>query len=94
MTSRTWTDPSGRTWIVSRYPSPGALAIPLDLPVGNVPANSGYPWWIRFKDPEHPTNHASVPYTSEKPVSQLSDEEIAEYWEQVIADHPELDLRS
>ncbi len=80
--------------MVSRYPTPGALAIPLDLPVGNVPANSANPWWIRFRDPEHPTNPASVPYTSEKPVSQLSDEEIAKYWEQVVADHPELDLRS
>ena len=90
MTHRTWTDPSGRTWIVSRYPSPGALAIPLDLPVGNLPANAGSPWWIRFRDPEHPPNHASVPYTSEKSVSELSDEEIAEYWEQVVADRPEL----
>ncbi len=80
--------------MVSRYPTPGALAIPLDLPVGNVPANSADPWWIRFRDPENLTEHGSVPYTSKKPLSELSEEQIAKYWEQVVADHPELDLRS
>ncbi len=90
MDQRTWTDPSGRTWRVSRYPSPGALAIPLDLPVGNVPANPENLWWIRFRDPVNPTTHASVPYTSEKPVSRLSDAEISEYWEQVVGDCPQL----
>ena len=90
MTHRTWTDPNGRPWSVSRYPSPGALALPLDLPEGNLPATEGNPWLIRFRDPENVTKHGSVLYKSDKPVSQLSDEEIAEYWEQVVADHPEL----
>ena len=66
------------------------MAFPLDLPVGHVPANPGNTWWIRFRDPVHPTTHASVPYTSEKPVSRLSEEEIAEYWEQVVGDRPQL----
>ncbi len=89
MTNRTWKDPSGRIWEVSRYSSTGALAIELDLLVDNPPANPGNRW-IRFRDPVNPANRASVPYTSEKPVSQLSDEELAEYWGLVVADHPEL----
>ncbi len=90
MNHRTWTDPSGRTWMVSRYPTPGALAVPLDWKLDSRPADPGNSWWIRFRDPEKLTEHGSVPYTSEKPVSDLSDEEMAEYWEQVVADHPEL----
>ena len=90
MDQRTWTDPSGRTWMVSLYLTPGALAIELDLLV----ENPGNRWWIRFRDPENLTEHGSVPYTSKKPLSELSEEQIAKYWEQVVADHPELDLRS
>ena len=94
MTDRTWKAPSGRTWTVSRYSSPSSLVIPLKFSVGGLPADPGHPWLIRFGDPTNPFKRASVPYTSEKAVSQLSDEEIAEHWERVVADHPELELRS
>ena len=90
MTDQTWTDPSGRIWELSRYSSPGALAIELDLLVYMPPVIPGHRWWIRFSDPENPANRASVPYTSEKPVSRLSEEEIAEYWEQLVGDRPQL----
>ena len=90
MTHRTWTDAGGRTWMVSRYPTRGALAVPLDWKLDSRPAPRGNSWRLRFRDPENPAKHGSVAYTSEKPVSDLSDEEMAEYWEQVVADHPEL----
>ncbi len=80
--------------MVSRYPTPGALAAPLDWKLTNRPPHPGNSWWIRFRDPENLNKHGSVPYTSKQPLSELSEEQIAKYWEQVVADHPELDLRS
>ena len=72
MDQRTWTDPSGRTWMVSLYSTPGNHR------------------WIRFRNPKNVTKHGSVAYTSDKQLSELSDEEIAVYREQVVVGHPEL----
>lgn len=88
--TRTWTDPTGRTWKVSIEPPSGrALAVPQDWPKGK-PTESPHALYIRFTDPANPACHPSVPYTSSKSLSQLTDEEIAGYWEQVLATNPEL----
>lgn len=90
MNTRTWTDPSGRTWEISIALPPGAaLAVPLDWPKGN-PTESPQALYIRFTDPANPVCHPSVPYTSGKSLSQLTDAEIAGFWCQVLATHPEL----
>ena len=44
---------------------------------------------VRFGDPANPAIHPSVPYSSDKWPSELSDEEIAGYWEKLVAAHPE-----
>ena len=89
MNHRTWIDSSHRTWELSLHdPSNAPMATPPNWPPGRPPANLPNPR-IRFTDPANPTNHRSVPYTSDKPLSQLSDEEVAGYWEQVVAAHPE-----
>ena len=46
--------------------------------------------YIRFTDSSNPIYHPSVPYTSGKSLAELTDEEIAGYWEEVVAAHPEL----
>ncbi len=90
MTTRIWKDPSGRIWEVSLRPSVTPMGIPLDLPLDKLPATPppANPQ-IRFTDPEDPNTHPSVPYTSGKPVSQLSDKEITDYWDRVVAAHPQ-----
>ncbi len=87
MTDRTWTDPNGQIWELSLVPPLGRA-----MAGGEFPhlALDGDPQLIRFTNSENPAKHASVLYKSDKPLSELSDEEIAVYWEQVVADHPEL----
>ncbi len=85
MAPRRWKDPNGRTWKLSLLdPSNPALAISHKWPPRN-PAHLQ----IRFRDPDKPTHWGSVPYHSDKSLSQLSDEEIAGYWEKLVAAHPE-----
>ena len=95
MSTREWTAPSGRTLeVVRHYPGLSAIGVPLaDWPKGEPPANAGTPY-IKFTDPANPALHWSVPYSSDKPVSQLTDEEIAVFWEQVVAANPELRAES
>ena len=90
MSTRTWTDPSGRTWEVTIQPPPGGvLAVPRrGWPKGKPKILQVL--HIRFTDPANPVHHPSVPYTFAKSLSQLTDEEIARYWERVLATHPEL----
>ena len=88
MSSRTWTDPCGRTWQVSRYFTGSPMATPSDWPADKPPANKKT-LRIRFTDPADPSVHPSVPYASDKSILELTDEEIAGYWEEVVATHPE-----
>ncbi len=89
MTTRTWKDPTGRIWEVSLRPGMTPMGIPLDLPLDKLPANPAANLQIRFTDPEDTNTHPSVPYTSSIPVSRLTDEEIADYWDRVVAAHPQ-----
>lgn len=81
MKPRTWTDPSGRTWEVSIEP-PAGTAMATDGKLGDAAT-----LYIRFTDPTSRGCHPSVPYTSGK--SQLTDEEIADYWKKILATNPE-----
>ena len=88
--TRTWADLSGRTWEVSLYdPSNTPIATPPGWPKGKPAANAENPH-IRFTDPANPTRRAAVPYTAGKPLSQLTHEEMANYWTQIAAARPEL----
>ena len=91
MSTRTWIDPSGRTWEVTIQPPPGgAVAVPRrDWPKGTPPKILQI-LYIRFTDPANPIHHPSVPYTSANSLSQLTDKEIVRYWERVLAANPEL----
>ena len=84
--TRVWEDERGQPWGVTLSSSPQAMAI------GNVipPAPAGPQEYLRFRRLRDPRVRRSVLFTSDKPVSGLTDEEIADYWEQVVADHPEL----
>lgn len=84
MDTRTWTDPSGRTWVVSIQPPPG-VALATDGAVGDAATP-----YIRFTDPADPACHPSVRYTSTKSLSRLTDGEIASFWAQLLGNHPEL----
>ena len=82
--TRTWTDPSGRTWEISIALPPGA-AMATDGKLGDAST-----LYIRFTDPTNRGRHPSVPYTSGKSLGQLTDEEIAVYWDQVVDKYPDL----
>ncbi len=79
---RTCKDPTGRVWEVSLYyETTQAMAIPLDLPLDNLPANPANRR-IRFRDPKDPTKPRSSPYPpTGVPLSQLTEKEILGYWE-------------
>ena len=85
---RTWKDSSGRTWEVSRW-NASAMGIPRDWSPAKRPANLANPWQMMFTDPKQPHIHPSVPYTSDRPVSQLTNEDIADYWKRIVEKHPE-----
>ena len=87
MTDRTWTDPNGQIWELSLVPPLGRA-----MAGGEFPhlALDGDPQLIRFTNSENPTKNGSVAYKSDNPGSELSDEEIEKYWEQVVANHQEL----
>ena len=87
MSTRIWTDPSGRDWKVSRYDLNSTMSAD-PWPEYTPPANQGT-LRIRFTDPDDPTIRESAVFTTGKPVAQLSEEEIAGYWEEVVAAHPE-----
>ena len=84
MNTRTWTDPTGRTWEVSIEPPPGT-AMATDGKLGDAAT-----LYIRFTDPTNRGRHPSVPYMSRKSLRQLTDEEIAVYWDQVVDKYPDL----
>ncbi len=88
-TPRTWTDPNGRMWELSLIdPNIPAMSIPHDWPRDKLPVKSPH-YQILFTDPFIPTNRRGVPYTLDKSLSRLTDQEIAGYWKQLVADYPD-----
>lgn len=90
MNNGTWTDPGRRTWELSLHGGPAMAVPPSDeswSPYA-APKNAATSF-IKFTDSSKPTRHAAVPYTAGKALSDLSDEEIERYWNQVVAAHPE-----
>jgi hypothetical protein len=74
-----WTDPNSRVWDVTLvYLNGQAMAVPFDWTGKSTRGPEQV--HVKFTNPSDAAMHGEVPYSSEKPLSELSEEEVERYW--------------
>jgi hypothetical protein len=88
MDTRIWTAPGGSNWAVTIDEPSDGMAIPLDFDLDKLPPIQGKPQ-MYFTDLADSTKRQCVQYTMDKPLSELSNDEIKDYWMQLVEKYPE-----